>query len=350
MSGIGPLHNNVEDILGTLRNSLPPKAGGIEIGAHSLPVAGIAPYYVDRVRTYAGSVSRVDILADGLVLPFPTSSLDYVCASHVLEHLANPINALLEWHRVLKGGGLLYLVVPDKRFTFDQPRRITSPAHVVNDFVCGTTKTDIEHVHDFIYHTDWDRLRPGTNPSQKESDQEMLFAAYAGDVKSGNTVDIHYHTFTPESLIESLTNAHLIGPGSMCFHIAGSAERYPPERGDGIALLLRKNISRSKPSKFDTYRYKRTGDFSDGIPLVCPLTLEPLEMSHKNDVQVLRSVHSNNQYSFSDSVPVMLPSKAQPRGRWWLNRFKRRLWLSPARWFTGLFDQAAKSRLADDSN
>lgn len=51
-------------------------------------------------------------------LPFADNSIDYVYASHVLEHLsqANARRLLLDIHRVLRPGGLLRLVVPDLSF------------------------------------------------------------------------------------------------------------------------------------------------------------------------------------------------------------------------------------------
>ena len=39
-------------------------------------------------------------------------SLDYVFSSHCLEHLEKPKEALKEWIRVLKQGGVLYLYLP----------------------------------------------------------------------------------------------------------------------------------------------------------------------------------------------------------------------------------------------
>jgi predicted SAM-dependent methyltransferase len=70
-----------------------------------------------------------DIKCDVTTLPFENESVDEVLASHILEHfrcgnayephLSNPLNpktvveALTEWRRVLKIGGLLEIKVPD---------------------------------------------------------------------------------------------------------------------------------------------------------------------------------------------------------------------------------------------
>ena len=61
-----------------------------------------------------GAVSVADVVADANDLPQETNSQDYVIASHLLEHMIDPIASLDEWNRVLKIGGRLILVVPDE--------------------------------------------------------------------------------------------------------------------------------------------------------------------------------------------------------------------------------------------
>lgn len=49
---------------------------------------------------------------DGIRLPFDDESQDAVYSSHCYEHIADHINALKDWFRVLKVGGFIVLVVP----------------------------------------------------------------------------------------------------------------------------------------------------------------------------------------------------------------------------------------------
>ncbi len=51
---------------------------------------------------------------DGITLPFATESQDAVYSSHCFEHIADYAGALREWHRVLKVGGHMIIVVPHK--------------------------------------------------------------------------------------------------------------------------------------------------------------------------------------------------------------------------------------------
>lgn len=47
-------------------------------------------------------------------LPFPSNTFDLVHAHHVFEHLSDPLAAVIEAHRVLKPGGLIYVEVPNQ--------------------------------------------------------------------------------------------------------------------------------------------------------------------------------------------------------------------------------------------
>lgn len=53
------------------------------------------------------------LYAEATELPVEDNSQDYVIASHLLEHLVSPLEALEEWHRVLKPGGTLVMCLPD---------------------------------------------------------------------------------------------------------------------------------------------------------------------------------------------------------------------------------------------
>jgi 2-polyprenyl-3-methyl-5-hydroxy-6-metoxy-1,4-benzoquinol methylase len=50
---------------------------------------------------------------DGRTLPFPDSSFDVLTSWHVIEHVADVEQALAEWYRVLRPGGVMALETPD---------------------------------------------------------------------------------------------------------------------------------------------------------------------------------------------------------------------------------------------
>lgn len=118
---------------------------GVEIGPLSRPLIlkdESDVYYVDHCSAddlrakYLGdpNVDPDEIVnVDFIWSDQPTNSLlhdicplDYVVASHVIEHVPDLIGWLQEMHDVLHDGGSLVLIVPDKRFTFDVHRRVSS--------------------------------------------------------------------------------------------------------------------------------------------------------------------------------------------------------------------------------
>jgi len=82
-----------------------------------------------------GSAMKVDIIANGGNIPLPDGSQDFVVSSHVLEHFPNPIKALLEWDRLVRPGGIIFMIVPHKERTFDKHHARTSLQHLIEDFL-----------------------------------------------------------------------------------------------------------------------------------------------------------------------------------------------------------------------
>ena len=78
-------------------------------------------------------LDEVDVILDidksGLSV-FEENSQDFVIINHVLEHLFDPVFAIRECFRVLKRGGTLVASVPDKRFTFDKNRTVTTDVEI----------------------------------------------------------------------------------------------------------------------------------------------------------------------------------------------------------------------------
>ncbi|MFZ1655162.1 MAG: class I SAM-dependent methyltransferase [Candidatus Moraniibacteriota bacterium] len=111
---------------------------GLEIGASAHNPFGLTTQNVDiadefnrstykkRELDISGEVAPIDIIAPGDTLPVPDASVDFVISSHVLEHFADPIAALLEWYRVVRSGGYVYLIVPHRERTFDRVKPATT--------------------------------------------------------------------------------------------------------------------------------------------------------------------------------------------------------------------------------
>ena len=115
---------------------------------------------------------------------------DFVLASHVFEHLANPMRAVHECNRVLATGGVLLIVVPDKRVTFDRRRPFTSFEHLESDFHANTTEDDLTHLEEILSLHDL-----GLDPwagSQHEFRERCL--------RNATIRAMHHHVFSAETL------------------------------------------------------------------------------------------------------------------------------------------------------
>lgn len=125
------------------------------------------------------------MIAEASSLPVPSSSYDFVLSSHMLEHSANPIGVLIEWRRVLKAGGHLLLVLPDKRRTFDHLRPLTTLQHVIDDFTANRSEDDRTHVEEMLANVDLS-MTPGSG--NREEMAEWLRGNY---INRG----VHHHVF-----------------------------------------------------------------------------------------------------------------------------------------------------------
>lgn len=65
------------------------------------------------------------ICGDATQLPFEDDSFDKIFAQHLIEHFADPVAVFREWQRLLKPGGRLVAITPNRHFPhqdwFDDP-------------------------------------------------------------------------------------------------------------------------------------------------------------------------------------------------------------------------------------
>ena len=118
--------------IGPLHEPLPKHSGASVVYVDRLPLAELLKHYPELP---VEDLVDPDIIDDAESLrTIPNETYDFVSAAHVIEHMRNPIAALENWFRVLKPAGLLYLVVPDKRVTFDRARSQTPLEHMLLDY------------------------------------------------------------------------------------------------------------------------------------------------------------------------------------------------------------------------
>lgn len=80
----------------------------------------------------------------------PTAKYDFIISSHCLEHVANPLKAVEEWSRVIKSGGIIVIVLPNKLYTFDHKRPVTTMAHLLQDYQNQVGEDDLTHLPEIL--------------------------------------------------------------------------------------------------------------------------------------------------------------------------------------------------------
>lgn len=196
---------------------------GVEFGAGDTPTPiplGCHVSYADRLSRDDFALQyhpgeQVDAVTPALLTSLcemegiAEQSLDFVIACHVLEHTPNPLLAFRAAYSRLKPGGQFVLVVPDKRYTFDKERWLTSLEHLIQDYDCPSSERDREH---------WEEWYTKVFPVPAEQLESSITAVL------GSNGDIHYHTWTYESFKELVRYAcEKVAPWS-------SMWSYPPRR------------------------------------------------------------------------------------------------------------------------
>lgn len=79
---------------------------------------------------------------------FADKQFDFCLSSNCLEHVANPIKAMMEMKRITKD--IIILVLPCKDNNFDHRRQITSFDHLLDDFNSNVDENDLTHLEEIL--------------------------------------------------------------------------------------------------------------------------------------------------------------------------------------------------------
>lgn len=220
---------------------------GLEIGALNSPLVTKLEskdqvFYVDRATTQElrdsfnnslhvkpDDIIDVDYvcLETSLIDAVNGSSFDYVIASHVIEHVPDMIGWLKEIAEVLRDGGILSLAIPDKRFTFDICKELSSAGKLLEAYLQHQRRPTVADVFDHFSLSTTIDLGAAWNETldvtmlQPIDDLQKAYEI-ALDSASGNRYyNIHSHIFTPTSflnIIEIFTRIGLMDYRVRDFH------------------------------------------------------------------------------------------------------------------------------------
>ena len=119
-------------------------------------------------------------------------SYDFIFASHVLEHIANPIKALYEFKRVVKDDGYIILILPEKSKCFDHKRNISSFTTLLKQFNNNVEEDDLSTLPEIL------RLHDLSRDLQAGSFEEFTRRS----LDNYNNRCLHHYVYNEELLLE----------------------------------------------------------------------------------------------------------------------------------------------------
>ena len=208
----------------------PSRARGLEIGPLDLPMiepdeghCDFADYHsTDELRRMAAElegtnpdfVPYIDYVTAAGYDAVPRD-YDWIAACHVIEHIPDMIGWLRAIGDHLKAGGILFLAIPSKHYTFDVHRRVTTLTEALDCHEGKLIRPSFSQVFDFFYfyatgikpHDIW----AGRPPPPPE--RNFAKALEAARIAQNQYYDVHCSVFTPESfetLMREMIDAALI--------------------------------------------------------------------------------------------------------------------------------------------
>lgn len=216
-----------EDHFGKMLAGITKEQFGLEIGPSLRPCAPKSKGYhveivdfmsrqelIDRYSAMGldtSKIEEVDYIWDGHSYTETTgrvSAYDYIIASHVIEHVPDFIGFLRDCSRMLKMNGVLSVAVPDKRYTLDHFRMVTTTGKVINDYLSEDRYGSMGALTDYWNHvvrrkglTSWPREEDSSIEKEYEfvHDEEFNRKSYQESVGVQAIRDFHQNVFTPAS-------------------------------------------------------------------------------------------------------------------------------------------------------
>lgn len=167
----------------------------------------------DLRRKYEGMIDtsrieEIEYISDGKPLHEIIglrNHYDFIYASHVIEHVTDPIAFFKSCEMLLKENGRLVLVVPDKRKCFDAFQSVSTTGDFLDAYHLKATRHAPGRAFDFIANTTsldqhgiWERDWTGAFSLTNTIEQAAEIWARASS--PGDYIDIHAWRFTPTSL------------------------------------------------------------------------------------------------------------------------------------------------------
>lgn len=176
----------------------------------------------------------------------------YVVASHVIEHVPDIITWFCDIADILEDEGVLSLIVPDKRFTFDIMRNTSIPADIIGAYLDKQTKPTSATMYDFTMECRANIIASEVWANQNEDyskkpyiySREVAWQKCLDNANTEKYIDCHCHVFTPYSFVKILKS--LIELNLLEFEVAHFSETKENSMEFFVSLRKTKKNNESK--------------------------------------------------------------------------------------------------------
>ncbi len=215
-------------------DGLPLEMPGLEISPLYRPIAYKSKhnvYYTDYVSSEESRIKHSHYQHDEIVdIDFiwePNKRLvecmpenlrfNWAVASHVFEHVPDPIGWILEVFETLNDGSIFSLAQPSKYYCFDRIRKNTEVSDLISLWLDKQKIPSTSQLYDFLSNSTSDEYSMAGDASRDHDDfkrhytkqQALEFVINAWE--NGTYFDAHCSVFTPDSLYNILNEINDIG-------------------------------------------------------------------------------------------------------------------------------------------
>jgi len=144
---------------------------------------------------------------------------DFAVASHVMEHVPNPVGWLNEILAVMRDGAKLAIILPDKRVNMDYFRQETTPGQMLGWWAEQPAVPISGQIYDFLSSTYQTReggapaFKDGVSPADLDrcysNDKALEYLLWSHN--EAEYIDIHCTVWTPDSFVSVMRHLSSIG-------------------------------------------------------------------------------------------------------------------------------------------
>jgi len=141
-------------------------------------------YYNKKGKVIVNDAVNISLVAN--------ESYDFCFSSHSLEHIANPLRAVNEWLRIVKNGGYIVIIVPEKSVCFDHKRNYSNFSTLLSQYEKNVGEDDLSTLAEILTNHDLNMDPPAGN----------LESFTKRSLDNFNNRCLHHYVYNDELLME----------------------------------------------------------------------------------------------------------------------------------------------------